>query len=123
MKAYLIFSADAENPSDLSEPLLTDMRIADSFIQKLTGLVFRKKILENEGLLFEDCSSIHTLWMRFSLDAVFLDRDNRVLRIFPGLKPFRFTPAVRESIKVLEIKAGISSKLGIKEGCYLKFVD
>ncbi len=123
MKAYLISSADAEYPSGLSEPLLTDIKIAESFIQKLTGLVFRKKILANEGLLFQDCNSIHTLWMRFSLDVVFLDSDNRVLRVFRELKPFRFTPVVRESSKVLEIKAGISSKLGIKEGFYLGFVD
>ena len=108
------------NPAGL---VLCDVKVASSFVERLTGLIFRDKVLDSEGLLIEDCSSIHTCFMRFSLDVIFLDSCNRVLKIFRDLKPFRITPPVKNSRSVLEIKAGISSKLGIEEGFYLRFVD
>lgn len=123
MKAYLLKNAGDEVPVAFAEPVLSDVKVANGFFKRLTGLIFRKNILDSEGLLFENCCSIHTLWMRFALDVVFLDSNNRILRIISNLKPFRFTPVVKKSIKILELKAGISSELGIETGYYLKFID
>jgi uncharacterized membrane protein (UPF0127 family) len=111
------------NPGDLTEPVLADVESADGFFKRLTGLVLRKEIRDSEGLLFEDCSGIHSLWMRFSLDVIFLDGNNRILKVIHDLKPFRFTPLIKKAVKVLELKAGISSRLGIRAGCYLKLMD
>ena len=122
MRAYLLkYPDNLEKFKNLNMPVLTRVRIASSFFEKLTGFIFKKEPASNEGLLFEDCSSIHTFWMRFPLDIVFLDSNNRILRIFSDLKPFRFTPLVKNSKKVLELKAGLSVELGLEAGYYLKF--
>jgi len=59
------------------------------FFSKLCGLMFRKGISEENALIFYNAEAIHTFFMRFPIDVVFLDKNMRVLRICHGLKPSR----------------------------------
>ena len=74
---------------------------------RLRGLLGRKPLepAAAEGLLLEPCSSVHTFWMRYPLDLVFLDSDNRVLNICRSVPPWsaRASPGAR---KTLELAAG-----------------
>ncbi len=58
------------------------------------------------GLFIEPCSSIHTCFMRFAIDVLFLDDTDTVLAIYPRLPPWRFTRWVRGARRVLELDAG-----------------
>jgi len=58
------------------------------------------------GLFIEPCSSIHTCFMRFPIDVLFLDVANRVLAVYPSLPSWRFTRWVRGAHRVLELDAG-----------------
>lgn len=58
------------------------------------------------GLFIEPCSSIHTCFMRFAIDVLFLDADDTVVAIYPELPPWRFTRWVRGARRVLELDAG-----------------
>jgi len=112
-----------DKTSDLGKPLITDIKIASSFVDRLAGLIFKKSIDKNEGMLFDDCNSIHTFWMRFPLDVIFLESENRIIRIFYSLKPFRITPVIKNSKRVLEIKSGMALELGLAVNDFLQFVE
>lgn len=86
--------------------LFDKVTAAKSFFKKLAGLVFSRPLNLNEGLLIECCSSIHTFWMRFSIDVVFIDRNNVIVYLMENLRPFRLSPIIREAVNVLELRSG-----------------
>lgn len=68
--------------------------------------MFVKDLPDDEGLLIERCSSIHTCWMRFPIDATFLDADGNVVKVVRNIRPW--TLAVfggKGAVKVLETKS------------------
>jgi len=99
-----------------------EIRYADTFLLRLLGLIPRTSLGDEEGLWLDPCSMIHMCFMRFSIDAVFLDRNLRVLKILHNFKPWRFSPWVPRSSSVLELPAGRAEKRGLKEGDVLDFV-
>jgi len=78
--------------------------------------MFTKALPEGGGLLLTSCSSIHTFWMKFSIDAIFLDWNNKVVRLIEDIKPFRLSPFVISACKVLEVKSGSISQKKIIAG-------
>ena len=89
--------------------------VADSFFLRLRGLLGRGELADGEGLLLRPSGSIHTWFMRHPIDAVFLDRDNRVVRTVPAIKPWRTASAGRARA-VLELRAGEAARRGIVVG-------
>jgi uncharacterized membrane protein (UPF0127 family) len=59
-----------------------------------------------EGLWIVPCPMIHTLFMRFPIDVLFLDRDLRVRRVIENLKPWRLSPWVFSAYSCLELPGG-----------------
>jgi uncharacterized membrane protein (UPF0127 family) len=89
--------------------------VADSPLSRLRGLLGRSELRSGEGLLLRPASAIHTCFMRFAIDAVFLDTDWRVLGISEDMRPWR--AAGRRGAKaVLELPAGESARRGLKTG-------
>jgi uncharacterized membrane protein (UPF0127 family) len=80
-------------------------RSAATFLSRLRGLLGRGGLAEGEGLLIRPASSIHTFFMRFELDVAFLDRDGCVVKLVPGLRPWRVTFA-RGARSALELSVG-----------------
>ena len=93
---------------------------ADTFSSRLFGLIPRKTLGPEEGLWLDPCAMIHTCFMSFPIDAVFLDAGLKVVRIVPSLKPWRFSPWVRDAESVLELPAGRAASL-LAEGDLLEF--
>jgi uncharacterized protein len=89
--------------------------VADSFWTRLKGLLGRRELPAGEGLLIVPTNSIHMFFMRFPIDAVFLDGDLRVLAVRPEVGPWR-TVGHRGARAVLELPAGESSRRGIRAG-------
>ena len=80
--------------------------VADSFWSRLVGLMGKPKPPNGEGLLIRPCSSIHMFFMRFSIDAVFLDNDYRIVRVVRNLAPGRIVGTVPGARQVLEVATG-----------------
>ena len=89
--------------------------IADTPLLRLRGLLGRAGLEPGEGLLLRPASSIHMFFMRFAIDAVFLDHDLQVVRVAPNLKPWRMA-SKRRAKMVLELPAGACEREGIREG-------
>jgi uncharacterized protein len=84
----------------------------------MRGLLGRSGLSSGEGLLLRPAGSVHTAFMRFAIDVVFLDRDLRVVKVVPEVVPWR-TAACRGARAVLELPAGEASRRGLREGVSL----
>ena len=93
--------------------------VADSVLPRMKGLLGRRALPSGEGILLRPASSIHMWFMRFPIDAVFLDDDLRVLRIVRALRPWRVA-ARRGARSVLELRAGECERRGLEEGQQLR---
>jgi len=91
--------------------------------ERLKGLLGRKELPEGHGLWIDSCNSIHTFFMKFSIDAVFLSREGIVLKLHTNLKPFRFTGLVWGASSVLELPEGTIGKTKIQKGDQLRLVE
>jgi uncharacterized protein len=89
---------------------------------RLKGLLGRSGLEPGEGLLIRPTGSIHMFFMRFAIDAVFLDRDLRVLKIVPELKPWRMA-AKKGAKQVLELGAGEAARRGLEVGQKLSLAE
>jgi len=89
--------------------------IAGSFFSRLTGLMFKKSMDSESALAFYRTISIHTFFMRFPIDVLFLDKQSRVLKIYKALKPWRlaFCP---KAFMVIELPANKSLEKHLKVG-------
>lgn len=79
-------------------------KVADSFLSRLAGLMFQREPPRGEGLLITKCGSIHTCFMRFPIDAMFLDRDGKIVKVVRGIPPWRlFVGGGSGACQVLEV--------------------
>ncbi len=92
--------------------------LAETALARLRGLLGRSGLSSGEGMLLRPASSIHTAFMRFPIDAVFLDREDRVLKVAPELSPWRMA-ACKGARAVLELPAGEAQRRGLKPGVSL----
>ena len=65
--------------------------IADTVFKRMKGLLARKGLKPEEALVLKPCKSIHTFFMRFPIDVVFVGQDNRIIKAIQGLAPWRLT--------------------------------
>ena len=103
--------------TDLRSGLCLGDRVekADRFLPRLKGLLGRAGLAEGEGLLLEDCASVHTCFMRFSIDLCFLGAGDEVVRVVEALGPWRAASAVGAR-RVLELPAGAVRRADLRQG-------
>src|SRR5207237_1377708 len=89
--------------------------VADSFRLRLRGLLGRRSVGSDEGLLLVGSPSIHTTFMAFPIDAVFLDRELGVIAIKEDLKPWRVAGR-RKAKHILELRSGETARQGVAPG-------
>jgi uncharacterized membrane protein (UPF0127 family) len=82
------------------------LETARSSWARFRGLMGRAELPPGGGLWLEPCNSIHMFFMRFPIDAVFLDKRMVVKRVIPGLRPWRLSPIVFGAKIVVELPAG-----------------
>lgn len=80
---------------------------ADTAAARGKGLLGRETMGAQEGLWIVPCPMIHTFFMRFPIDVLFLDRENKVVRVIENLKPWRVSPWVFSAHSVLELAGGV----------------
>ncbi|MET0660001.1 MAG: DUF192 domain-containing protein [Steroidobacteraceae bacterium] len=95
-------------------------RVASTFATRLIGLLNRKSLHREEGLLISPGGSIHTIGMRFAIDAVFLDDQLQVLKVASHIRPWRSVLAPRHTRHVLELRAGRIGELRLRVGMSIR---
>lgn len=95
-------------------------RIAKDPWSRMRGLLGRRGLADGEGVLLQPASSVHTCFMLFPIDVVFLNRKLEVVRIVPRLRPWR-TVWRRGATAVLELAAGECAARGLTVGDQLEW--
>ena len=88
------------------ETIASQVELANTFWARLKGLMFRRTLAAGKALLLEPCPQIHTCFMRFSIDVVFLDKNNHVVAVLEPLKPWRMSKFYRLARRTLELPCG-----------------
>jgi uncharacterized membrane protein (UPF0127 family) len=96
-------------------PVCERCTVADSPPARLRGLLGRRGLPAGDGLLLRPCASVHTCFLCFPIDVVFLDGDDRVVRVVEHLRPWR-TAGRRGAEAVLELAACEARHRGIETG-------
>jgi uncharacterized membrane protein (UPF0127 family) len=96
--------------------LAHDVERASTALARLRGLLGRSALPDGQALLIEPSASIHTFFMRFTIDAAFLSHELRVLRAIPDLGPWRATRIHRGAAMALELPRGTLVRTGTREG-------
>jgi uncharacterized membrane protein (UPF0127 family) len=97
--------------------------VARSMRDRTVGLLGRDSLAADEGLWIERSPSIHMFFMRFAIDAVFVDADRRVTKVVPDLKPWRvvwWAPGARDC---LELPVGAAARSDTRRGDELRIVE
>ena len=93
------------------------LEIADNFFSRGLGLMFRRRLDAGQGLWITSCNGIHMFFMRFPIDAVFLDKQRRVVKTYRRLPRWiGLVPLVWGADSVLELPAGTADGLELKKG-------
>ncbi|TWT93520.1 DUF192 domain-containing protein [Neorhodopirellula pilleata] len=109
---------DAETGAVLLERLF----VAETFWQRFRGLQFAKPLEDNCGLLLRNCRSVHTMWMRFAIDLIFLSEDLQILETRLGVNPWRMViPKTKGVAHVIEVTAG--QKGNLQEGTKTRIIQ
>jgi uncharacterized membrane protein (UPF0127 family) len=95
---------------------------ATSFWERMQGLLGRSMMNDGEGLYIPQCQSIHTFFMKFSIDIVFIDKKYTVKKVITGLKPFRFAFGSFKTAGTLELPGCTINKSPCRPGDQLDFV-
>ena len=101
--------------------LALEAQIADNFFLRLKGLMFRKTIVPEAALIFYHTSSMHTFFMRFPLDVVFLNKKMQVIKFYEVLKPARVVFCFSAYLFV-ELPPGKISQKGLEIGDVLELI-
>jgi uncharacterized protein len=89
--------------------------LADTSWTRLRGLLGRRRLGADEGVLLRPVGAIHTLFMLFPIDVVFLDHDYVIVKVVDRVRPWRFA-AARRAKAVLELPAGAAGRARLKVG-------
>ena len=100
--------------------LAEDVILSTSFFKRLKGLLGYKSIGKNQAIILRPANSIHTFFMRFPIDVLFVDRNNIVIKTVSNMVPFRATAIYFKSLVVIELPSGMISTTQTAEGDYLQ---
>ena len=90
--------------------LATDVEAATDIVSRFCGLMLRGSLPQGKALWIRPCGSIHMLFMRFAIDAVFIDKDNRVTKVATNVRPWvGMSFGGRKSHSVFELPVGSAS--------------
>ncbi|MEZ0392377.1 MAG: DUF192 domain-containing protein [Pseudobdellovibrionaceae bacterium] len=96
--------------------LLPDLRKADRMFSRVKGLLGTSHLPAESGLWIHPCNSIHTFFMKYAIDCVFVDSDLQVKALVKDIQPGRMVWPVWGARSVIELSSGSIEKLGLKVG-------
>jgi uncharacterized membrane protein (UPF0127 family) len=94
---------------------------ADNAFSRMRGLLGKKSIDRDYGLWITPGNSIHTFFMNFSIDVVFLSKSNQVVKLLQDIQPYRLSKIVWAARSILELSSGAIQKSGTQVGDQVEF--
>jgi len=98
-----------------------NVEVADHFFKRMKGLLGKNALRVGESLWIKPCMSIHTFFMKFPIDVIFLNKKDHVVAAIKNLKPNRLTRLYPKAVSVLELPAGTIEKTSTIVGDMIEF--
>jgi len=92
-----------------------------SLLFRMKGLLGKECLRTGEGILLLPCNSIHMWFMKFPIDALFLNKAGKIVALYDSILPWRISSLHWDATAVLEIEAGRRTKVGVQVGDILTF--
>lgn len=86
--------------------LASNVLLANTSFKRMRGLLGKKKLKSGEGLILKPANSIHTFFMHFPIDVIFVNKNNQAIKVMPNLPPWRISPIYLQSNFVIELPQG-----------------
>ncbi|MGB6690360.1 MAG: DUF192 domain-containing protein [Terracidiphilus sp.] len=102
--------------------IATSVEVADSGPTRSKGLLGRKGLDPGTGLWIVPCEAVHTFWMQFPIDLIYLDRDLRIRKLRTGVPPWRLSGCLTAH-SVLELASGAIRDSQTQSGDKLDFSE
>ena len=96
--------------------------VANTFLKRFKGLMFSKELPDENALYIMPCNEIHTFNMKYSIDVLYLDKNNKILAINEDMKPGRIGKHVKKAVSVVELPNGKIKKKKIEVGQTVEFL-
>lgn len=93
-----------------------NLQVADTFLKRLKGLMFTKELPLQNALQINPCNEIHTFFMNYSIDVLYIDVNNNILSIDEDLQPGKIGKRVKRAVAVIELPKGKIKEKDIKVG-------
>jgi uncharacterized membrane protein (UPF0127 family) len=107
--------------ADRGTMLATNAKLASSYWARFWGLMLKKGVPDGGGILLTKSNSIHSFFMRFRFDAIFLDKDDRVVKIVPAMRQWWVAFGGKGAKDTLELPAGVAARTNTQPGDQLVF--
>jgi len=101
--------------------LAQDIIVTDNFLSRAKGLLGRKEFLAGQALIIKPAKSIHTFFMHFPIDVLFVNKNKKIIKAITALAPYRFTAFYFNAVLVIELPAYTLQKTSTQEGDLLSF--
>lgn len=105
------------------EVIAENMNAADTFLKRLKGLMFTKELSPQSGLYIYPCSGVHTYFMNYGIDVLYLDSNNIILAIDEDMKPSRVGRFVKNAVAVVELSSGRAKQTHTEIGQAVEFIE
>jgi len=103
--------------------IVKELRYANTFLTRFKGLIGSSPLTFQQGLLISPCKQIHTHFMSYPIDVVFLDSNLNVLHLIISIKPWKISPLIKTAYYVLELPANAASTIQIGDQLALSTND
>ena len=90
--------------------------VANTFVKRLLGLLTRSGLADGQALILSPSNSIHSFFMRFTFDAVFLDKNSKVIAALSSFKPFRLSRIYFKAASTIELPEGVIKATDTQSG-------
>ena len=108
--------------STISSTIADKAVMANRVFSRAKGLLGRKGLDKGEAVVLKPCNSIHTFFMRFAIDVIFIDKNNKVIKTVFSVKPFRLTAIYWMSSQAIELHVGTILSSNTEKGDSLSFI-
>jgi len=102
--------------------LLSQLSVTNSTLERMRGLLGSAPLDNNSGLLINPCNSIHTWFMKYPIDIIFIDKQGVIKKIVQAIKPWRFAWCFG-AVSTLELGAYNAQRLKLQKGQKIQCVD
>jgi uncharacterized membrane protein (UPF0127 family) len=103
--------------------IVVSVMTADSFFKRLKGLMFTKELLPQSALYIYPCREIHTFFMNYNIDVLYLDINNIIVAIDEDMKPGKIGKHVKNAVAVVELPSGKIKETCIAVGQAIEFIS